>query len=213
MDKVKVKICGITDYNDARLAVELGVDALGFIFAPSPRRISPEAALKIISALPPFILKTGVFVNESQKIIDETVRFCGLDLIQLHGDESPDICECFMPRSIKAFQIKDGATLQSVEPYQGKVMVFLFDAYSKEKRGGTGETFNWDLAVAGKKYGVPVILSGGLSPLNIEKAILNVRPYAVDVNSGIETSPGKKSPGLMKKLMQIINNLREITSG
>lgn len=203
---MKVKICGITNQEDASAAVKLGVDALGFIFAKSPRQIEPEKARRIISSLPPFVTAMGVFVNEDPIKVKEIVEFCGLNLIQFHGDESPDMCSEFMPHSVKAFQIQDEASLERINPYNGRVRAFLFDTFSKEKRGGTGKTFDWGLAVKGKELGMPVILSGGLSPSNILEAISSVRPYAVDVNSGVEIRPGKKDHGLMRQLMERIQS-------
>ena len=204
MKSTRVKICGITNHQDASLAVELGVDALGFIFAPSPRQVAPETAREIIRTIPPFVKTVGVFVNKDTAIIKEIVHWCGLDLVQLHGDESPEVCDEFMPRTIKAFRLKDESGLQSIEPYRTKVRALLFDTYSKNKRGGTGKIFDWDLAVRGKDMGLPVILSGGISPVNVERAILSVKPFAVDVNSGIEESPGRKSHTLMKELYDIL---------
>ena len=202
---MKIKICGITNPRDAEAAVELGVDALGFIFAKSPRQVDPQKALSIITSLPPFIKTLGVFVNEAPKKIQEIVAYCGLDMIQFHGDEDPGICQDFMPQAIKAFQLRDHATLEQIKPYQGKVRAVLFDTYSTEKRGGTGKTFDWSLAVEGKAFGIPVILSGGLSPFNIKEAIATVKPYAVDVNSGVEERPGKKDHALMKQLFEVIH--------
>lgn len=201
---MKVKICGITNQEDATAAVELGVDTLGFIFAKSPRQIGPERAAAIIKSLPPFVKTAGVFVNENPSKIREVVAFCALDLIQFHGDESPDVCSRFMPRSIKAFQLRDESSLENIKTYDGKVRAVLFDTYSQEKRGGTGKTFDWRLAAKGQTLGLPVILSGGLTPANIEKAISTVKPYAVDVNSGIEEKPGKKDYALMKNLFEAI---------
>ena len=201
---VKIKICGITNHQDASMAVALGVDALGFIFAQSPRQVTPEKAQDIVSTLPPFVQTVGVFVNEDPGRIKEVMQRCSLDLIQLHGDETPNVCNELMPHSIKAFQLKSESSLEKIRPYCGKTRAFLFDTYSKDKRGGTGETFDWDLAIKGKELGVPVILSGGLNPSNIGKAISTVMPYAVDVNSGIEESPGKKDPVLMKELVKTI---------
>jgi phosphoribosylanthranilate isomerase len=200
--RVQVKICGITNFHDALSAVRLGVDALGFVFAPSPRQIAPQEARVIVRSLPPFVQTVGVFVNEDPTAITEITHICGLDLIQLHGDEPPEVCSAFMPLTIKAFQLKDSVSLQSIKPYRGKVRAFLFDTYSKGKRGGTGETFDWDLAIKGKRLGVPIILSGGITPSNMESAIYRVKPHAIDVNSGIEAGLGKKSPVLMRKLMQ-----------
>ena len=204
---VKVKICGITNDHDASKAIELGADALGFIFAPSARQITPEKARHIICGMPPFVKTVGVFVNEETGTIKDIIRFCGLDLIQLHGDEPPDVCEAFLPHTIKAFRLRDESNLRSIKAYCGKVRAALFDTYSEKKRGGTGKTFDWNLAVKGKKWEIPVILSGGLRPSNIETAISTVRPYAVDVNSGVEKRPGKKSPILMKALMETIRRM------
>lgn len=204
---VRVKICGITNYQDASNAVKLGVDALGFIFTPSPREITPEKARDIICAIPPFVKTVGVFVNEDPATIRKIIQFCGLDLVQLHGDESPDVCHELMPYTIKAFRPRDEKGLWAIRPYGGRIRALLFDTYSEEKRGGTGKTFDWNLAIKGKEMGVPVILSGGLTPLNIERAISTVRPFAVDVNSGVEDRPAKKSPALMKRLMEIIKGM------
>jgi len=201
MQKIKVKICGITNYEDASTAVELGVDALGFIFAESPRQITAEKARAIIREIPPFVKTVGVFVNQAPAAIREIIHYCGLDLVQLHGDESPDICLALMPYTIKALRIKDESSSQASMTYDGKVRALLLDTYSQEKAGGTGKTFDWSLALKLKKLQIPVILSGGLGPSNIEEAIRTVKPYAVDVNSGVEERPGKKSPILMKELM------------
>lgn len=204
---VKVKICGITDLQDALMAVELGVDTLGFIFAPSPREIVPEKARGIIRALPPFVKAVGVFVDEKKATIRQIMQFCGLDLVQLHGDEPPDVCHEFMPHTIKALRLKDDSSLLAIRHYKGRVRALLFDTYSKEGKGGTGKTFDWHLAARGKELGVPIILSGGLDPSNIRRAISAVSPYAVDVNSGVEERPGKKSPILMEKLMETIKRM------
>jgi len=204
----KVKVCGITSPDDAAMAVELGADALGFIFAESPRRVSPEKAREIILTLPPFVKTVGVFVDEAPDVIRRMQTFCGLDLLQLHGEEPPDLCLQLMPRAIKAFRLKDESSLKAIPPYKGRTRALLFDTYSKEKRGGTGRTFDWDLAIRGKALGMPVILSGGLGPSNIEKAISTVSPFAVDVNSGVEEFPGKKSPELLKDLMKRVRRMQ-----
>jgi len=201
---VRVKVCGITNLQDASMAIELGVDALGFIFAPSPRRISPEKARAIIRSIPPFVKSVGVFVNEELMTIRRIVDYCCLDLIQLHGNEQPAMCRELMPHTIKAFRIKDESSLESVRAYCGRARAFLLDTYAEERHGGTGKTFDWGLTMKAKGLGVPIILSGGLRPSNIQKAISTVGPYAVDVNSGIEASPGKKDPLLMKALMKNI---------
>ncbi|MEJ2730144.1 MAG: phosphoribosylanthranilate isomerase [Deltaproteobacteria bacterium] len=202
MHKVSVKICGITNLMDACTAVRLGADALGFIFAPSPRRIAPQTAREIIRALPPFVKSVGVFAHETPASIRKVINDCSLDLVQLHGDESPALCDELMPYTIKALRVKDESSLQSGQAYHGKVRALLLDTYSKEKAGGTGRTFDWKLASKLKKHKTPIILSGGLTPANIAAAIHIVKPYAVDVNSGVEERPGKKSQTLIRDLME-----------
>ena len=198
---MKVKICGITEKKDALRAVKLGADALGFIFAPSPRQIPMGKARCIIQAIPSFVKTVGVFVNEETNTIREHINFCGLDLVQLHGDESSEFCRELMPYSVKAFRMKDDSNLQKCAEYQADVRALLLDTYAADKVGGTGKTFDWQLAVKIRETGIPVILSGGLSPSNIEEAIRLVRPYAVVVNSGVEERPGKKSYVMIKELM------------
>jgi len=204
---VKIKICGITNPYDASMAVELGTDALGFVFAPSPRQVTPEQACHIINNLPPFVQTVGVFVDECLTRIRDIVNFCGLEIIQLHGGESPEFCTALMPHVIKGFRLNDSSSLLPIGDYRGKIRAVLLDAYQRGIQGGTGKTFDWNLAIAAGEFGIPVILSGGLSPSNIQRAIVTVQPYAVDVNSGVEDSPGIKSPFLMKKLMEKIREI------
>jgi len=206
---VRVKVCGITNEFDAFMAVEMGVDALGFIFAQTPRRILPEEARRIIQCLPPLVQTVGVFVNEEPGKIREIMGFCGLDLVQLHGDEHPELCKAFMPKCIKAIRVRSRSSLQKIGPYEEKVRALLLDTYSDEKRGGTGNTFDWRLAVEAKKTGIPIILAGGLDPYNIEVAILTVKPFAVDINSGVEQTPGKKNRFLMRELMEKIGKINQ----
>jgi phosphoribosylanthranilate isomerase len=204
---LKVKICGITNLEDASLAVDLGTDALGFIFAPSPRQVSPEDVRHIIRELPPFVKTVGVFVNEDPETIRDTMQFCGLDMVQMHGDEPPELCNRFMPDVIKALRIKDRSDLESVLAYKAAVRALLLDTYSENSAGGTGRTFDWDLAIGVKGTGIPIILAGGLGPSNIQDAVSRVRPYAVDVNSAIEERPGKKSKILMEELFERIKKI------
>ncbi|MGD1969303.1 MAG: phosphoribosylanthranilate isomerase [Desulfobacterales bacterium] len=201
MDNINVKICGITNLADASLAVELGANAIGFIFAPSPRQMTPQKVRKIVRTIPPFVKTVGVFVNEETTAIREVMQHCGLDLVQLHGDESPDLCAELMPYAIKALRVKDESCLRTSRAYHGKVRALLLDTYAKQKVGGTGKTFDWNLAIKIKETGIPIILAGGLGPANINLAIQTVNPYAVDLNSGIEEYPGKKDPALMKAVM------------
>jgi phosphoribosylanthranilate isomerase len=213
MTKTAVKICGITDHRDALDAVTLGVSALGFIFAPSPRQISPEKAREIIRALPPFVKAVGVFVDERPALIKDVIEYCGLDLVQLHGDESPDFCRGLMPYTIKVLRIKNEADLSAGRRYKGRTRAFLLDTYSPDKAGGTGMTFCWHHALKIKQLEIPLILSGGLGPSNIADAIRTVRPYAVDVNSGVETRPGRKGYVLIKDLMKKVNSVPQHTGG
>jgi len=212
---VRVKVCGITSLEDALMAVRLGVHALGFIFAPSPRQLTPEDARKITHALPPFIQTVGVFVDEDLATIREIKTFCGLDMVQLHGEESPGFCRELMPHAIKVFHLKNEGSLSAIKPYKGLVRAVLLDTHDKEKKGGTGRCFDWNLALKVRDFGLPIILSGGLGALNIQRAITIVRPYGVDVNSGIEVNPGKKNHVLMKALMESIRmvDARELGNG
>ena len=154
---LRVKICGITSLEDASLAVRLGVHALGFILAPSPRQVSPEAVRDIVRGIPPLVQTVGVFVNEAPSRVQEIMGFCGLDLAQLHGDESPADCEALMPRAIKALRLRDESSLAAAATYRGKVRAVLLDSYVKGRRGGTGTTLDWDLAARGLELGIPVM--------------------------------------------------------
>lgn len=207
---VRVKVCGITNKEDASMAVELGVDALGFIFAPSPRRVTPEYVRRIVDMLPPFVQAVGVFVDEDLKTIRHVVDYCGLSMVQLHGRESPQFCSKLMPYTVKAFRIQDESSLMPISSYRGRIRALVLDTYRKNVKGGTGRAFDWNLALKASELGMPIILSGGLNPSNIERAIMAVRPYAVDVNSGVEVRPGKKSFVRMSVFMEA---LRKIGSG
>jgi phosphoribosylanthranilate isomerase len=193
-EMVRIKICGITNLEDAQLAAHLGAHALGFIFYPlSPRKVEPEVARAIIAQLPPLVLSVGVFVDEAAAVVRELAARVGLDWLQLHGQESPDYCRSLSRRVIKAFRIKDETSLTLLAPYQGAAQAFLLDTYRSGQAGGTGETFDWQLACQAKKYG-PIILAGGLTPENVAQAIKIAQPQAVDVVSGVEATPGKKDP-------------------
>jgi phosphoribosylanthranilate isomerase len=188
---VKVKICGITNLADGMAAAEAGADALGFVFYDqSPRCISPEAAAAVIRELPPFVIKAGVFVNAPEESVLRAIRECNLNLLQFHGDEPPDYCLQFGLMSMKAFRIRDAASLQALRNYPTEA--WLLDAYNPDKLGGTGERFNWDLALEAQSWGRPIFLAGGLTPDNVAEAVRRARPYAVDVSSGVEAAPGKK---------------------
>ncbi len=205
---IRIKVCGITRLEDALLAVNLGAYALGFIFyPPSPRFISPPQARVICQALPPFVAKVGVFVDEDPYRIREIKRFVGLDLVQLHGQEPPEVVQQFSPYVIKAFRVRKEEDLAPIPLYKGKVCAILLDTYVQGQPGGTGQRFDWSLALRAKGYGLPLILAGGLDPWCAPRAWEEVRPYALDVNSGVEIFPGKKSPILLRRLFQELQGL------
>ncbi|MCM8783296.1 MAG: phosphoribosylanthranilate isomerase [Candidatus Omnitrophica bacterium] len=201
MGKIKVKICGITNLEDAKQAVDLGADILGFVFARSPRQITPQKAKAIIKNLPPFVIRVGVFVNEKLENIEKIVNFCRLNLVQLHGEESPDFCKKVRKfvGVIKAFRMRSALELKKMLNYD--VDAYLLDSFVTGVYGGTGKTFDWGLAIKAKRIlnKRPLILSGGLNPENIAQAIKKVRPYAVDTSSGVEKFPGKKDKVLLKR--------------
>jgi len=204
---VRVKICGITNLEDALLAASLGAHALGFIFyQKSPRAIRPEAAREIIRALPPLVLSVGVFVDEEAQVVREISERVGLDWVQLHGRESPEYCRSLGRRVLKGFRIKNEASLAFLSEYQNAVQAFLLDTYRPGTPGGTGETFDWEIARQARKYG-PVILAGGLTPDNVAAALQTAKPQGVDVASGVEVSPGKKDPGKLKAFFQAIKTM------
>jgi len=201
--RVRTKICGITRAQDALHAAACGADALGFVFyEKSPRAISPQDATAIIAQMPPFVSAVGLFVNEAPERIREIAETCGLDLIQLHGDETPQ--QCLLPRHrvVKALRVKDAESLAGAEAFE--VSALLLDAWSPAAFGGTGESFNWELArqIAARRS---VILAGGLTPDNVAEAIRAVSPFAVDVSSGVESAPGIKDP---RKVRAFIENAR-----
>ncbi len=200
----RIKICGITNLEDARLAAELGAQALGFIFYPkSPRAITPEAARQIIAQLPPLVLSVGVFVNEAAALVLEVAEMVRLDWVQLHGEEPPEYCRFLYRNVMKAIRVKDQSSLAQMAPYQGSVRAFLLDTHKSGQRGGTGESFDWSLARQAKEFG-PVVLAGGLQPENVTAAIREASPEAVDVASGVEASPGKKDHARMRAFFQAV---------
>lgn len=203
---VEIKICGITNISDARVAAECGADALGFIFYPNSQRyVAPEKAKEIIGELRHETIRVGVFVNHDVQEVKEIVQFCGLDLIQLHGDEPPEYCAQFPASSlIKAISCRTEEEVLKSRSYA--VAAILMDACDAEHYGGTGKLSDWRLASRLREMH-PLILAGGLNEENIRKAIETVRPQAVDVNSGVEMSPGKKDP---RKVREIIRIVREI---
>jgi len=203
---VRVKICGITNLKDARAAIDFGADALGFVFAKSPRRIKPNDAARIIRELPPFVNFVGVFVNEPVKRVEKIAKQCKIDTLQFHGDESPEYCSHFRKtrKIIKAFGIKDKSSLKILSGYD--VDGYLMDVFSPHLRGGVGKTFDWGLAREARKTAGPIILSGGLGIKNIKSAVKIVKPHAVDVSSGVESSPGKKNLKAMHEFIKAVKD-------
>jgi len=194
---VKVKICGVTNVADAMAAAEAGADMIGLNFyEQSPRYLTLAQAVEISRALPPFVLRVGVFVNPQEALVTRAIGECNLSLLQFHGDEPSEFCTQFNLISMKALRVRDAESLKQLANYSTDA--FLLDAHSKSGLGGTGETFNWELAIEAQNFNKPIFLAGGLTPENIAEAVRKVRPFAVDVSSGVEISPGNKDHAKMK---------------
>lgn len=208
-NRTRIKVCGITRIEDALAAVERGVDALGFIFVESsPRYISPEEVRIITSQLPPFVHCVGVFVDKDPVEIEEIIEYCHLTYVQLHGNEDPDYCEKLAHSAspckiIKAFRVSSDTGPSDFTPYEGIVSGFLLDTYVKDQEGGTGQTFDWRM-IESLQLQLPIVLAGGIEPQNVVEAIEAVKPFAVDVNSGVEEKPGKKD---IQKLETLLRNI------
>ncbi|NOZ04088.1 MAG: phosphoribosylanthranilate isomerase [FCB group bacterium] len=204
---IPVKICGITSSRDAHYAIDAGVSAIGLIFyPPSPRYVDMLRASEIVKNIPGNVAKVGVFVNEKAEAINAIADAVGLDFIQLHGDEDAQFCSVMRRPVIKAIRVGNPLPGTSMEDYE--VYAFLLDTYRKGSPGGTGSTFDWNL-VAGLRLARPLILAGGLAPDNVLEAIRAVKPAAVDINSGVEVSPGRKDPGKIKTLFNRLNTTGE----
>jgi len=200
---VKVKICGITSAADGLAAAGAGADLIGLMFYDgSPRHISLATAAEISRALPPFVQRVGVFVNPDPERVLRAIGECNLSLLQFHGDETSEFCTQFGLMSLKAVRIRDAASLDQLAGFQTDA--FLLDAYSKGWLGGTGETFNWDLAIDAQKFGKPIFLAGGLTPENVGDAVRKVRPFAVDVSSGVESAPGNKEAAKVRAFIAAV---------
>jgi len=203
---VKVKICGITGGADALAAVDAGADALGFMFyAPSPRNVSFGVAAEIIRQLPPFVAKVGVFVNPSEDDVRRAVGECGLDTLQFHGEETPEFCRRFGLKTMKAFRVRDAESLRQTDAYANEA--WLLDSYVAGQLGGTGARFNWELATeAARRH--TVLLAGGLTPENAAEAVRKVRPYGLDVSSGVESAPGKKDAAKVRAFIAAAKSMQ-----
>ncbi|HOB32948.1 MAG TPA: phosphoribosylanthranilate isomerase [Verrucomicrobiota bacterium] len=208
---VRVKICGITNASDAQAAAEAGADALGFVFfEKSSRFVTVSDAARIASALPP-VMKVGVFVNPPEELVLRAIGECGLNMLQFHGEETPEFCTQFGLMSMKAFRVRDADSLNRISEYLTDA--WLLDAHSESAPGGTGETFNWALARQAIRYGRPVFLAGGLTPSNVADAVRQVRPFGVDVSSGVESAPGKKDHEKVRQFIQAVRSAGKETEG
>lgn len=205
-------MCGLTRVKDIELGVELGLDALGFIFyEKSPRNVFPDFVKAVVSKIPPFVDCVGVFVDRDRKEVAEIVEYCGLSHAQLHGNESPKYCErvarlaspCHV---IKAFRVGSKSSKEDFRPYVHSVHGYLLDTYVKGDAGGTGSSFDWDI-IKGLKLRRPLILAGGISLDNVEEAICQVVPFGIDVNSGVESEPGIKDH---KKMKEFVSKVRQL---
>ena len=201
----RVKICGVTNVADALAAAEAGADMIGLMFyEQSPRHITLATAVEISRALSPFVLRVGVFVNPQEALVTRAIGECNLSLLQFHGDETSEFCTQFGLMSMKAIRVRDEESLKQLENFQTDA--FLLDAHSKSGLGGTGEKFNWDLAIEAQKFDKPIFLAGGLTPENVAEAVRKVRPFAVDVSSGVESAPGKKDHAKVKAFIAAAKN-------
>lgn len=206
---VKVKICGITNLADAQAAVEAGADLLGFVFyEKSPRHVTVRTAREIVRQLPPSVAKVGVFVNAPDELITQALGECGLNVLQFHGEEAPADCVKFGVMSMKAFRVRDAESLRALPAYPTDA--WLLDAYTADVRGGTGATFNWDLAVEAVKFGRPIFLAGGLTADNVAEAVRRVRPFAVDVSSGVEIAQGKKDHAMVRTFVTTVKAAEDL---
>ena len=211
--RTRVKICGITRPEDALAAAEAGVDAIGLVFhAPSPRAVTAPDAARIVAGLPPFVTVTGLFVNAPVADVEAVLAEVPLDLLQFHGDETADYCKAFGRPWIKAIRVRPdaytGDVLAAMQAYDGARGILL-DAWHEQVYGGSGQAFDWSLIADGRlptEQGV--ILAGGLNPANVAEAIRSVGPWAVDVSSGVEEAPGRKSGALIEAFMQSVHACR-----
>ncbi|MEG8947146.1 phosphoribosylanthranilate isomerase [Rosettibacter firmus] len=202
---MRVKICGITNLEDALLCCNLGADALGFVFyEKSKRYIDFSSAKDIIKKLPAFVLKVGVFVDNSLNEINEISRSLGLNAVQLHGEQNSEFVNQINLPVIKSFRINDEFDFSILNKFQN--CSFLLDTYSNDSFGGTGKKFKWDLIPAQIRNNI--ILAGGISVENVEYIFNNIKPQGVDLSSSVEKEPGKKDPDKLKEFFRVINNLR-----
>ncbi len=211
---VRIKICGITRPQDAVAAAEAGADAIGLVFADSPRQVSVRLARRIVAELPPLVSVVGVFVNARSATVERAFGEVGLAEVQLHGDESPEYIERLNGRRvIKALRVRDHGFIEQARAFRAAgVCGILLDAFSAQTRGGSGKRFDWDLVAGARDAGLleadtPLILAGGLTPDNVRAGIRRVRPWGVDVSSGVEDEPGVKSPEKIARFIAAVQSV------
>lgn len=203
--RTRIKICGITRIEDAMAAAEAGADAIGFVFEPkSPRHVHPDQALKIARALPPFITVVGLFVNAAPDTVETVLSHVPIDLIQFHGDEKPEQCRRYHRSYIKAIHMKPDVDLPAMARLYHDAAGLLLDTYRADMAGGSGQAFDWGQIPA--TLSKPVILAGGLTPENVAEAVRAVRPFAVDVSSGVEQTRGIKDANKISAFIQAVRN-------
>lgn len=209
MMRVRTKICGMTNGTDVAHAIAAGADAVGFVFVPgTPRAVAPHVVAPWVAAMPPFVNPVALFVNSSRAEVEETIRITGIRTVQFHGEETPDFCRYFRERVkvIKVFRVRDLSTVAAMGPYAEVTDAWLLDAFTPGAHGGTGKTFDWDLAASLRELARPLILAGGLKPENVGEAIRRFEPFAVDVSSGVESGPGKKDPERVDHFMSAVGS-------
>jgi phosphoribosylanthranilate isomerase len=203
-----IKICGITNIPDAREAVSLGADALGFIFAPSPRQVTPQIAREICQEIPASIWRVGVFVNADPQVVQKIADYCGLTILQFHGEETPAYCAQFSRPIIKAIRVENYASFRKLANYPSAII--LLEGFHPQRRGGTGKAFPWEMALELRKKR-NFILSGGLNPENVARAISLLQPWGVDVCSGVERRPREKDKEKMAQFIKEVKRADALT--
>lgn len=201
MKRVKIKICGLTRARDVKAAVEAGADVLGFVFASSPRRVSVDTAKRLSSYVPRGVLRVGLFMDQNRLEIEQVIAAVPLDILQFHGSETEQECRVFKLPWLKAVAMENAGSLKQAERDFPGAAGLLLDSHSKGKRGGTGKLFDWSLS---RPVDKPVWLAGGLNPDNVEEAIHAVKPFAVDVSSGVESRPGIKEAAMISAFVQAV---------